>query len=274
VAAAAAVKTWGDKDKATATTSGPKGAATTPGDSETVKSYTGETVASLVQSHSPINAFKTHVSTIKLYGSNPDRQISVHEYIQHINEDVMQGLLFDSDESDARLVGVEYIVTEKLFKRLPDEERKLWYSHAYEAKSGTMIAPRLPGPMEKKLAADMAPTYGKVVGLWQVDKHSLPMGLPEFMFGPTRDGVLSQAVMNQRDYDIGISSEKERQRLASVPDPMIIPGTWDGRPIRLELRALDRTDDRGRDSRVDVRDYKGRKEREDPLPAPIIPGAR
>lgn len=30
--------------------------------------------------------------------------------------------------------GVEYVVTEKLFESLPDEEKQLWHSHFYEVR--------------------------------------------------------------------------------------------------------------------------------------------
>jgi hypothetical protein len=36
-------------------------------------------------------------------------------------------LIFDSNEENARLIGVEYVVSERLFKGLPEEEKKLWH---------------------------------------------------------------------------------------------------------------------------------------------------
>ena len=39
----------------------------------------------------------------------------------------------------ARLIGVEYIITEKLFRTLDDEEKKLWHSHKYEIESGKYV---------------------------------------------------------------------------------------------------------------------------------------
>lgn len=31
--------------------------------------------------------------------------------------------------SGARLIGIEYIITERLFRELPEEEKKYWHSH-------------------------------------------------------------------------------------------------------------------------------------------------
>jgi hypothetical protein len=32
----------------------------------------------------------------------------------------------------ARLIGIEYIISRRLYKGLPQEERKYWHSHQYE----------------------------------------------------------------------------------------------------------------------------------------------
>ncbi len=56
--------------------------------------------------------------------------------------DVRQCLLYDSTGPHARLIGVEYMVSAKLFATLPPDEKKLWHSHVYEAKSGMLIMPK------------------------------------------------------------------------------------------------------------------------------------
>lgn len=65
----------------------------------------------------------------------------------------MQAVIYDGNTRDARLMGVEYIISERLFQQLPLEEKKLWHSHQYEIKSGTLIAPGLPAPAERALMA-------------------------------------------------------------------------------------------------------------------------
>ena len=37
-------------------------------------------------------------------------------------------------------MGVEYIVSSKLFADLPPEEKPLWHSHVHEVRSGQLIA--------------------------------------------------------------------------------------------------------------------------------------
>lgn len=63
----------------------------------------------------------------------------------------MQSLLFDSDKAGARLLGVEYVITEKLYNQLPEQEKKLWQPRAWEVKSGSLVAPGMPMTIEHKV---------------------------------------------------------------------------------------------------------------------------
>lgn len=64
------------------------------------------------------------------------RQIISYHYCSMLDEDRRQCLVYDSDEPKAKLIAVEYIISEKLFKELPDKEKKFWHSHKYEVESG------------------------------------------------------------------------------------------------------------------------------------------
>lgn len=72
----------------------------------------------------------------------------------------MQAVIYDGNTRDARLMGVEYLISERLFQPLPLEEKELWLSPPYEVKSGTLIAPGLPAPAEKGVMAKIVNTYG------------------------------------------------------------------------------------------------------------------
>lgn len=202
-----------------------QGGQNIPGDRERVKTRVGEGLSSMMQSLTPLKSFDTHISTIKHYGNNYRRQVPVHEYIMHINEDVMQALIMDCDRADAKLIGVEYIISEKLYKQLPEEEKKLWYSKGFEAKSGAMVAPRMPMAMEHKLMKDLAPTYAKSISLWHSDRDQLPLGLPQFMVAPTKEGMLNFDLLHKRDKELGIDTEAERKNRADIQAPLY-SGSW------------------------------------------------
>jgi hypothetical protein len=41
-------------------------------------------------------------------------------------------LIYDAPTNPARLIGVEYMITPRLYEMLDREERKLWHSHDFE----------------------------------------------------------------------------------------------------------------------------------------------
>lgn len=117
------------------------------------------------------------------------RQVEAHHFCAHQNEEMRQCLIYDSPTADARLIGVEYLVSENLFLTLPDSEKPLWHSHEYEVKSGVLFMPGVPGPIQRQDMENVVKTYGKTFHFWQVDKgDSLPLGIPQLMMSLTRDG--------------------------------------------------------------------------------------
>jgi hypothetical protein len=46
----------------------------------------------------------------------------------HYNQEMRQCAILNSPEEDVRLIGVEYIISEKLFDTLSNEEKKLWHA--------------------------------------------------------------------------------------------------------------------------------------------------
>jgi hypothetical protein len=86
-------------------------------------------------------------------------------------------------------MGVEYIVSKKLYDTLPAEEKELWHRHVYEGKSGMLIAPGMPQVAEHKFMEIIAGTYGKTWHTWHTDQQrTLPTGHPLLMMGFTADG--------------------------------------------------------------------------------------
>ena len=84
----------------------------------------------------------------------------MHHFCSHLNKDVRQCILTDSDEKGARIIGIEYMISKELFEGLDAEEKKLWHSHDYEVHSGTLVAPGLPAAVANIDMADVQNTYG------------------------------------------------------------------------------------------------------------------
>src|SRR5438552_18343214 len=75
----------------------------------------------------PIGDIHAHVCGIHFYSGDISRQIIAEHYCAHLSDEVLQCILYDSNKPGARLIGVEYIVSAKIFDSLPPEEKKLWH---------------------------------------------------------------------------------------------------------------------------------------------------
>ncbi|PLR37539.1 DUF1264 domain-containing protein [Chimaeribacter coloradensis] len=209
-----------------------------PGEEKTTKDALLETGASALQDRAPIDAISAYLDGFHFYSGDKNGQMEAHHYVTILNDDVMQAVIYDGNGKDAKLMGVEYIISERLYKTLPPEEKVLWHSHQYEVKSGSLLAPGLPEVAEKALMGKIVNTYGKTWHTWHTDRdHDLPYGIPALMMGFTADGQLDQKLLKDRDTRIGIDS-KERQKdradlPAHAPDPL--SNAWEkGKVIQLQ----------------------------------------
>ncbi|KAM0935787.1 putative Oil body-associated protein [Dioscorea sansibarensis] len=172
------------------------------------------------------------------------RQVEAHHYCAHLNEEVRQCLIFDSSKADAKLIGVEYIISPMLFLALPEEEKRLWHSHEYEVKSGVLFMPDLlPLSVQRLDLEKVAKTYGKTFHFWQVDRgDALPLGLPSIMMALTRDGQLYDHLAKdvEKRFDVSFEKERENRAYMSGPEHGIHPlANGAGKGLKLELRDID-----------------------------------
>jgi len=201
-----------------------------------------EAGARLLQGKAPLNAVSAYLNGFHFYSGDMDGQMEAHHYVTRLNEDVMQAVIYDGNGRDAKLMGVEYIISARLFQGLPDEEKKLWHSHDYEVKSGTLVAPGLPQLAEKALMEQLVTTYGKTWHTWHTDRDkALPYGIPALMMGFTADGQLDPALEAARDRRLGVDTGASRRARASIAQPPVDPlaNAWaHGEVIRLQRVRL------------------------------------
>lgn len=202
-----------------------------------------EAGAEVLQGEAPIRAITTYLDGVHFYNGEMGEQVEAHHYVTILNEDVMQAVLFDGNEKNARMIGVEYIISQKLFNQLPDQEKKLWHSHAYEVKSGVTVAPGLPAAMEHELMAMLAPTYGKTWHTWHTHAdETVPLGIPALMMAFTADGQIDPELLDKREQRLGVSAADNAARRADIPQPEIDPlaDAWEqGEVIQLEAVTLE-----------------------------------
>ncbi|GMN43445.1 hypothetical protein TIFTF001_012654 [Ficus carica] len=137
------------------------GDAIPPGRPMSMEQHLLDKGAQMMQSLKPVKQMSQHVCAFAFYSHDMNRQIETHHYITRLNEDFLQCAVYDSDDSHAHLIGVEYIISSRMYENLSFDEQKLWHSHAYEVKSGLWVNPRVPEMLGKKELNNMAKTYGK-----------------------------------------------------------------------------------------------------------------
>lgn len=181
--------------------------------------------AAALQSRPPIDAINIYLDGFHYYCGNRQGQMEAHHYVTILNDDVMQAVIYDGNKKDARLMGVEYIISERLFKQLPAGEKKYWHSHRYEVKSGSLIAPGLPPVAEHALMSKIVNTYGKTWHTWHTDRdNTLPLGEPTLMMGFTADGQMNPALLTDRDRRFGVDTQKIRQSRDDIPAHPVAAG--------------------------------------------------
>ncbi|KAI0362189.1 DUF1264-domain-containing protein [Trametes cingulata] len=149
-----------------------------------------------MMSFQPIKAIHQHLCGFHVYAHDRTRHVEAHHFCKHLSAEFHQCIIYDSDKPDARLIGIEYIVSEKIFASLPPEEKKYWHSHKYEIESGLLqlstkeiVPTSAVDAAEQPAMLELHKTYGKTIHTWAFDIHpDLPLGPPNVMMSYTGDG--------------------------------------------------------------------------------------
>ncbi|CAK7348918.1 unnamed protein product [Dovyalis caffra] len=214
-----------------------------PGEPTTTGTALLETATAAIQGFGPLKRIHQHLCAFHFYAHDMTRQVEAHHFCGHQNEEMRQCLIYNSPESDARLIGVEYIISETLFLTLPDVEKPLWHSHEYEVKSGVLFMPGVPGPIQRQDLEKVCKTYGKTFHFWQTDRgDDLPLGLPQMMMSLTRDGQLYDELAHdvEKRYGISFATESENRAYMKGPDQGIHPlANGGGQGLNTSLREVE-----------------------------------
>lgn len=195
--------------------------APVPGDPKKPATIALEAGAKVLQPNSPLHPFDVYLVGFHPLKDHPEHQMEAHHYCSQMNEDFAQCTLFDGNTSRARLNGIEYIISEKLFETLPARERPFWHPHNGEILSGQLVAPGIPAVAEKALMRQKINSYGKTWHVWNTGHEG---GTPEQLpFGPAmlawsfnRDGEAIPAMVERRDRRMGINSAEIRRQRAEL----------------------------------------------------------
>lgn len=188
----------------------------------------------------PLDALEVHVDGFHFENGDPGAQVEAHHYCAALDADLTQCVIFDGSARDARLLGVEYIVSRRAFEQLPVDERRLWHSHAYDVTSGTLVAPELSPTHELAFMSEFVGTYGKTWQTWHDARQGeVPLGHPLLMTAPTGDGQVDAGLLRARDDDLPLTTAERRLARAYIeaPEPVDGADAWQrGEVLQLTLR--------------------------------------
>jgi hypothetical protein len=158
----------------------------------------------------PVDDIHLYLCAFHVAKENPKFQVEAHHFCNQ-HKDVHQCLIYESNEKNARLLGVEYIIGHEAYQKLPDDEKKYWHPHAYEIMSGQLIAPDLPKEGDA-IFPGLTETWGKTWHTWRDPATDYPLGEPVLMWSANADGQLSDTLVAKRDAKFGVKTAEIRER--------------------------------------------------------------
>jgi hypothetical protein len=160
----------------------------------------------------PLHNLHAHFCGIHVAKKNPKFQIVTQHFCAPAGDEMHQCLLFDSCAKNARILGVEYIITDRLYRGLPEGEKKYWHPHTYEVLSGGLVAPGMDAESEMKFMKALLTTWGKTWHTWPDPATPVPLGEPLLVWAVTADGQLDESLVTHRDREFDIDSAKIREK--------------------------------------------------------------
>jgi hypothetical protein len=187
------------------------------GASETIKTNILEAGATALQNDAPPDGLDIYLVGFHPMKANPLHQMEAHHFCKQVNEDFAQCTIFDGNTADANLNGIEYIISERLFERLPGAEKQYWHPHNGEILSGQLVSPGLPDMAGHELMRSKMNSYGKTWHVWHTGYYGmrgdeLPLGEPMLAWSFNRESEAVPGLVEERDRRMNINSAELRQR--------------------------------------------------------------
>lgn len=96
----------------------------------------------------------------------PEHSQVAYHYCKAVNGDLNQCVLYDGTGPDARLIGIEYLVSDAVHQKMSAEEKAYWHDHKYEVDAGYLKSLTQTGDEEKQTLAKVRTLWGKVYHTW------------------------------------------------------------------------------------------------------------
>jgi hypothetical protein len=157
----------------------------------------------------------------------PERSAVAYHYCKPLNDEVSQCVLYDGTGPDARLIGVEYLVSDAIYQKMSADEKAYWHDHKFEVDRGLIRSLIQSGDEEKATLAKLRTLWGKTYHTW-ASGRTYPQGPARlfwsvtgeepFVLGPEAklpaelDGMAGRQPANERPSRKGEYSGTDRSR--------------------------------------------------------------
>jgi hypothetical protein len=128
-----------------------------------------------------LDGYHTYRNEANLTGDQ-QRQIRSAHFCKQVSPDLYQCVIYSGNNKDARVIGIEYVITPKLYQTLSDTEKKLWHAHDGEVDTGLLILPGMEKDKQKEVLTALRGTYGKTWHTWTNLEGAVPLGEPALMW--------------------------------------------------------------------------------------------
>jgi hypothetical protein len=160
----------------------------------------------------PMSGPHLHFCGIHMAKKDPNFQLITQHYCTAHSGgsegDVFQCVLFDGTGANAKLLGVEYLISDEAYRKLPDEEKKYWHAHTYEVLGGGLIAPAMTPKEENAFMKVILTTWGKAWHTWPDPSTAVPVGEPLLIWSLMGDGQVDEKVLKKRDEEFKVNTAR------------------------------------------------------------------
>ena len=84
-----------------------------------------------------------------------------HRTTKQFNGDLSQCVLYDGTGPDAKLIGVEYLVSDAVYQKMPPEEKAFWHDHKHEVDAGYLTSLTQTGDEEQRTLGKIRTSLGE-----------------------------------------------------------------------------------------------------------------
>jgi hypothetical protein len=159
------------------------------------------------------SGFHHHFCGIHAAKKDPKFQLITQHYCL-LGEKVHQCLLFEKCDAGAKLLGVEYIISDEAYRKLDDAEKAYWHPHAYEVMGGGLTAPGMTPEKELEFMGVIMTTWGKTWHTWPDPSTEYPVGEPLLMWSLGADGQAAPGIVEARDKLFNVKADAIREARA------------------------------------------------------------